>query len=205
MAIYKTITKNGEAVKVKVSSHKQKAEIMRINKWSAKEYKRQYDLFKNKLRAYESFRRFKGAEVQKQSASELLYKQAKAKETARKAGERYKPSIAMKRINAMPAISSGKAGQKALQGKIYISRREEYFKKGTKAKFKGFIKHNELAKEMVKNIKDPIKLEEALSAYAEKIHAKEDEQERIQEASAVPYSLNAGSPDDVDFDYSEYL
>lgn len=211
MAIFKTIkVKNAdtgieEDVKVKVSAREQKATIMKVNKWTDKEYKRRYDIFKNKLRAYEAFRKSKGINEKKQSASELLYLTAQSKVKAKKWGYKYRPSITMKRINAMPSISSGKAGQKALTGKLYMARREEYYKKGLERKFKEFIKNMPLAKEMKEKIKDPVKLEEALIAYADKIHAYQDEQEKIQASSAIPYGENSGSPDDIDFDYSEYL
>lgn len=57
--LYKQTTKfvNGERIHVRVelTSREVKAYIMKINRISSAEYKRQYDIFKNKLRAYEAF------------------------------------------------------------------------------------------------------------------------------------------------------
>ena len=59
--IYKWITRvktvNGhkiqEHVKVKMTSSEVKSYIMRVNNWTSEQYRKQYDLTKNKLRAYQ--------------------------------------------------------------------------------------------------------------------------------------------------------
>ena len=93
--LYKTIKGN----RVKVTPTEAKTTIMRANGWTAEQYKKQYDIFKNKLRAYEAF---EGKFAKRQSAVELLYKQAKAK---LREGADYQPSIKMQRIESFTSVS----------------------------------------------------------------------------------------------------
>ena len=193
MAIYRKI--KGETVKVKPSEVK--ATIMRANNWTADQYKKQYDIFKNKLRAFEAFE----GTGQKQSAVELLYKQAKAKI---RMGADYQPSIKMQRINAFTSVSSGKAS-KLLENEMYRSRREATYSSATYKQFEGLIAKNAKAKEIYDTIKDPVQREKALTDYANKLHAKLDEEGKTQENEAIPYGETFGSDNTVEFDYNEYM
>ena len=192
--LYKTIKGN----RVKVTPTEAKATIMRANGWTAEQYKKQYDIFKNKLRAYEAF---EGKYAKKQSAVELLYKQAKAKI---REGADYQPSIKMQRIESFTSISSGKAGQKALEGAMYRARREATYSTATYRQFEGLIENNAKAKEIYDTIKDPVKREKALTDYANKLHAKIDEQDKAQQNEAIPYGETYGSDTDIAFDISAY-
>ena len=193
MAIYRKI--KGETVKVKPSEVK--ATIMKANNWTADQYKKQYDIFKNKLRAFEAFE----GTGQKQSAVELLYKQARAKI---REGAEYQPSIKMQRINAFTSVSSGKAS-KLLENEMYRSRREATYSSATYKQFEGLIAKNAKAKEIYDAIKDPVQREKALTDYANKLHAKIDEEDKVSENEAIPSGLTFGSKDDFEFDYSEYM
>lgn len=193
MAIYRKI--KGETVKVKPSEVK--ATIMKANNWTADQYKKQYDIFKNKLRAFEAFE----GTGQKQSAVELLYKQARAKI---REGAEYQPSIKMQRINAFTSVSSGKAS-KLLENEMYRSRREATYSSATYKQFEGLIAKNAKAKEIYDNIKDPVQREKALTDYANKLHAKIDEEDKVSENEAIPSGLTFGSKDEFEFDYSEYM
>ena len=194
MALYRKI--KGE--KIKITPTEAKKTIMRANGWTAEEYKKHYDIFKNKLRAFEAF---EGQYAKKQSAVELLYKQAKAK---MREGADYQPSIKMQRIESFTSVSSGKAGQKALEGAMYKSRREAMYATATYNQFKDFIAKNSKAKEIYDNIKDPVKREKALTEYANAIHAKMDETDKVTENEAIPSGETFGSKDTFEFDYSEY-
>lgn len=201
--IYKT--KNGQ--RVEMSSKEVKAYIMKQNGWTSDEYNKKYDIFKNKLRAYENYERAHGSTAQRQSPAQLLYKEAKAK--ARE-GADYEPSFKMKRIRSFTSVSSGKAGQKALQGKRYTQRRTALYEDTTNKRFKGFIEHNAKAQEIAKAIKDPVKREKALADYANKVNEKIAEYEKEAKAQAEQGGVPAdrevfGSDDAVDFDISEYL
>ena len=193
MAIYRKI--KGETVKVKPSEVK--ATIMKANNWTADQYKKQYDIFKNKLRAFEAFE----GTGQKQSAVELLYKQARAKI---REGAEYQPSIKMQRINAFTSVSSGKAS-KLLENEMYRSRREATYSSATYKQFEGLIAKNAKAKEIYDSIKDPVQREKALKDYANKLHAKLDEEGKAQENEAIPYGETFGSDTTIEFDYNEYM
>lgn len=188
--------------RVEMSSREVKAYIMKQNGWTSSQYDKQYDIFKNKLRAYENYERAHGVTSQRQSPAQLLYKEAKAK--AREGGD-YKPSIKMQRIRSFTSVSSGKAGQKALQGQRYQARRAKLYEEATSKQFKGLIDNNPTAKEIAERIKDPVKREQALADYANQIHAKIDEEGKAQENEAIPFGETFGSDDPVDFDIEAYL
>lgn len=216
--LYKQTTKfiNGKTqhVRVELSSREVKAYIMKINRLSSTQYKKQYDIFKNKLRAFEAFEKASGKKVDKQSPVQILYKQAKAKETARRTGQRYKPSIALKRIQKFQSVSSGKAGQKLLQRQSYITKQNEVYLKATEKAFNNFIFGNEekgttgnkQAQEIYEKLKDdPVKLEQALSDYADALNAKIKESGERVENEAIPFGETLGSNDEIDFDINKYL
>lgn len=188
--------------RVEMSSREVKAYIMKQNGWTSRQYDKQYDIFKNKLRAYENYERAHGVTSPRQSPTQLLYKEAKAK--ARE-GADYTPSIKIRRIRSFTSVSSGKAGQKALQGQRYQARRAQLYEEATSKQFKGLIDNNPKAKEIAERIKDPVKREQALRDYANKIHAKIDEEGKAQENEAIPFGETIGSDDPVDFDIEDYL
>lgn len=162
-----TIKGNGN----KVTRSQKKKAIMKANDWTEEQYRKQYDIFKNKLRAYESFRKAHGENVKVQSPQQVLYRQAKAK---LRLGDQYQPSKEMERIQAFSAVSITK-GRKLAQDltSVYSRRRAETYARTTNIAFKDFIEKVDKAKEIVRTIKDPVKQEEALKALAEFIHAKQ--------------------------------
>lgn len=182
----------------KVTARQKKAAIMAANNWTEDQYRKQYDIFKNKLRAYESFRRAHGAEVETQSPQEVLYRAAKAK---KREGSEYKPSLEMQRIQAFSAVSITK-GRKLAEDleSEYSRRRGATFAATTAQAFAGFIREVDKAQEIVETIEDPVKQEEALKALAEHVHAK-------QRPSGEVFGGEVYGSDDAaeDFDYSEWL
>lgn len=211
-----TKNKQGQSVKVKLTPSQVKAEIMRINKWTAEEYKKQYDIFKNKLRSFEGFERKAGATVETQSARDLLYKEARAKQ---RYGNNYQQSVKMARIRSFTSISSGKALEKALNSPKYTTAREMQYSEKTWQQFKGLLEGkngqssaiNQKALEIWNNVKDPVMREKALTDYANMIHAKLDEQNKQAkdeaEGTGIPILQGEvfGSEDSLDFDYSAYM
>lgn len=190
--------------RVAVTNREVKAYIMKQNGWTSSQYKKQYDIFKNKLRAYENFERASGKKVTNQSPVEVLFKEAKAK--ARE-GVNYTPSIKMQRIRSFTSVSSGKAGQKALQGRLYMSRRTQLYEDATYKQFKGLIDNNKMAKKIYETIKDPVKREEALSDLGDQLHYFIKSKEEEQESEAIPFGEVYGSDTDasMDFDIEQYL
>lgn len=199
-----TKNKQGQTVKVKMTPSQIKAEIMKINNWTPEQYKKNYDIFKNKLRSFEAFERAKGVNVQTQSARDLLFKEARAK---KRFGNNYQPSIKMQRIREFTSISSGKALQKALASPKYTTAREMAYSTKSYEQFEGLIRSNAKAKEIWNTIKDPVKREQALIDYANKINAKIDEQTRAMKESgeAIPSGEVFGSSDVIEFDISAYM
>lgn len=196
--IYQTV--NGQ--QVELNARQVKSFIMKVNGWTSEQYRKQYDIFKNKVRAYEGYQRSKGQKVQAQSVAGLLYKEARAK---KREGTNYNPSIKMQRIRSFTSISSGKALQKALKSKRFLKAREETYEQGTLKQFKGLIDANPQAKQIYDAISDPVKREQALTDYANALGLKINEAEEVQAESAIPFGETMGSSDAIDFDLNDYL
>lgn len=182
----------------KVTARQKKAAIMSANNWTDEQYRKQYDIFKNKLRAYESYRKAHGATFKPQSPQELLYRQAKA---MKREGSEYEPSLEMKRIKSFSAVSITKGRKLAQDLKSeYSRRRGELFAATTSAAFVNFIRDVPKAREINENIDDPVKKEEALKALAEHVHAK-------QRPTGEMFAGEVYGSDDAaeDFDYSAYI
>lgn len=206
--IYKWTTKSttidgkSKAVPVQVPMKAGEAKqfIMSVNKWTEEQYRKQYDLFKNKLRAYESFKRAHGVEVKEQSPLEVLYSQAKAK---RLYGPNYEPSIKMRTIQSFSAVSITK-GRKLAQDleSAYSKARGATIEAATQSAFAGFIKKNDMASEINDTIDDPVKKEAALAALAEHLKSKmRPNGQPIPDGESYGSEEGAGS----DFDYREWL
>lgn len=196
-----------------LSSREVKQYIMRANNWTADQYQKQYDIFKNKLRAYESFKEEQGAPVERQSVVSVLFKEAKAK---KQYGSKYQPSRQMQQIRSFSAYSITKGRAKAKQAD-YQAQQQAKYARYVNSRFGGFTEQNKGAQQIVdafnaeaKRTGDPVnyvKMEKALSDYANKVHAKMDDQGQVKENQAIPYGQdNGGSPDTiVDFDIDAYL
>lgn len=195
--IYKIKVKNGQQVTQELTTREVKQYIMRVNKWTSEEYDKKYDIFKNKLRAFEAFEHASGKSVEKQSVSAVLYKEAQSKA---RYGSDYKPSIRMQRIRSFTSISQGKALQKALKGKTYRTRRENLYEQLTNKQFKGILeKYADKVDEINKVAKNAVEREALLIKLAEKVKATKDEQDRYTASQAIPVGEKVGSPDNVDF------
>ena len=190
-----------DGVEVAIRPSEVKKTIMRANNWTEEQYRKQYDIFKNKLRAYENFRRARGASVETQSPQEVLYKQAKAK---LREGAAYEPSNEMKRIQSFSAVSITQGKRLAANKESeYSRRRAAQFEATTKEQFKDFIEANPTAQKIMNdpNITDPVSREEALKKLADAVHAKQ-----TPTGEVVPSGETFGSDTEVeDFDYSEYF
>ena len=69
----------------------------------------------------------------------------------------------------------------------------------------GLINKNKQARDIYESISDPVKREEAMTDYANKLGAKIDEQDEIIENEAIPYGETFGSTDEIDFNIDSYL
>ena len=189
-----------DGVEVAIRPSEIKQTIMRANNWTEEQYRKQYDLFKNKLRAYENFRRTHGASVETQSPQEVLYKQARTK---LREGAAYEPSNEMKRIESFSAVSITQGKRLAANKESeYSRRRAAQFEATTQQQFKDFIEQNPTAQAIMNdpNITDPVKREEALKKLADQVHAKQ-----TPTGEVVPSGETFGSDEAIDdFDFSEF-
>ena len=188
--------------RVKMTNREVKAYIMKTNKWTTEQYNKKYDILRNKLRSYEAYEKASGRAVKPQSVQSLLFKEAKAKQ---RLGSDYTPSIKMQRIRSFTSVSSGRAGQRALQSRIYQERRARTYEDATFKQFRGLVENNPQAKFIYDTIKDPVKREKALTDFANKLNAKINEQDEVIESEAIPFGETYGSDDAIDFDIDEYL
>ena len=192
--------------KVFLTDRAVKEYIMRANKWTPQQYRKQYDIFKNKLRAYESYQRSKGIDVKQQSVVDVLFKEAKS---MRSYGKDYKPSMKMQQIRSFSAVSITKGRQLAMQDK-YIAKQDARYANYIDNRFGKFINSNKGAQEIVNAFKaqgqiNYAKMEKALSDYANKIHAVIKESGQVEEDQAIPSSETYGSDITIDFDIVGYL
>lgn len=190
-----------------------KAYVMKANGWTAEQYRKNYDMTKNRLKAYENFKKARGAKVTEQSPVDLLMKQAKAKMLY---GPDYKPSAKMQQIQSFSAYSITQGKQRAEKNQKYITKTNQKYGDYVNNRFEGFIKANDGAQKIKQAFEDRAKetgeainyakMEEALSDYADKVKAKIDDEEKVQDNEAIPAGERIGSPDtQVDFDVEAYF
>lgn len=214
------VWRNGK--QVTMTNREVKAYIMKANGWTSDQYRKQYDLFKNKLRAYESYKQAQGGEVKQQSVVSVLFKEAKAK---RQYGADYTPSRKMQQIQSFKAYSITKGRQLATTEAYnvreakkygeYISGRFGNYDPKDPSKNDGFIGANKGAQAIVdafmkksQESGKPVnyaKMEDALSDYADRVHAKVNEQDKVEDGQAIPSGETYGSDIQDDFDVSAYL
>ena len=204
-------SKNKGMEKRYLTSREVKAYIMKQNNWTKEQYQKQYDIFKNKLRAYESYKQAQGAKVTKESVSEVLYKEARAMQLY---GPNYKPSQKMQQIKGFSAYSITKGRQLAKQARYQESQSKKYGQY-IKSRFGGLIDANKGAQNIkVKFEEDarrkgqPInyaKMEEALSDYASKIGSKINDKDEVTTPDNLPSGEVYGSDEQIDFDIDAYL
>ena len=206
-----TFYKYSNGKKVILTSSEVKQYIMRANNWTAEQYRKQYDIFKNKLRAYESYKQAQGATEKPQSVVSVLFKEAKAK---RQYGKDYIPSQKMQQIRSFSAYSITKGRQLTTQ-QNYLTRQRSKYKSYVDTRFGDFIKKNKGAEQIVQAFEEHAKetglpinyveMERALSDYANNVNAKIDEQDKVQDNEAIQYGETYGSDIEIDFDISSYL
>lgn len=203
--IYKVV----QGRKVELSSKEVKAYIMKVNNWTSSEYRKNYDILKNKVYAYESYMRQGGAKFTKTSTAQLLYKTAKAKTLY---GEDYKPSMQMRRIQSFSALSKTK-GEQAVKKQRYIEKANKRQEDYLKDRFGGLIwgaengssRGNPIAQRIWNEIEDPVKREEALRDFADKLKVKITEEGKVSEDAPFEVGEVTGSDADIDFDITPYL
>lgn len=173
----KTIIKDGEATQVTITSKEMKSTIAKAYGISLEAVDKKYYLFRNRLRAYESFKRESGVEVKPQSPLNLMYKQAKS---MLRHGADYKPSNEFVAINTFSAVSISKGERlaKATESRYYKKHQAEIGRLAL-ANFEKFIIAHTNAQEVVKAYREGtingVQLQDSLAQMAKDVKARQKE------------------------------
>lgn len=176
----KTIIKDGEAVQVNLTSREMKSTIAKAYGISIADVDKQYYLFRNRLRAYESFKRESGYDVKPQSPLNVMYKQAR---DMIKHGADYKPSREFQAINQFSAVSITKGEQLAkATGSRYYRKHQTGLGNLALKNYDKFISAHKSAQELVQAYKEGkitgVNLQEALGQMAKDVKASLKEMRR---------------------------
>lgn len=169
----KTIIKDGEAVQVNLTSREMKSTIAKAYGISIADVDKKYYLFRNKLRAYESFKRESGYDVKPQSPLNVMYKQARE---MIKHGADYKPSREFQAINQFSAVSITKGEQLAkATGSRYYRKHQTGLGNLALKYYDKFISAHKSAQDLVQAYKEGkitgVNLQEALGKMAKDVKA----------------------------------
>ena len=176
----KTIIKNGEAVQVNLTSREMKSTIAKAYGISLADVDKKYYLFRNKLRAYESFKIASGYEVERQSPINVMYKQAR---DMIKHGSDYKPSREFQAINQFSAVSITKGEQLAkATGSRYYKKHQTALGNLALKYYEKFITAHTPAQELKQAYKEGkitgVNLQEALAQMSKDVKASIKEMRR---------------------------
>ena len=164
----KTIIKDDKAVQVPLTSREMKSTIAKAYGISIADVDKKYYLFRNRLRAYESFKRESGSDVKPQSPLNVMYKQAR---DMIKHGADYKPSREFQAINqfSAPSITKGEQLAKATGSRYYRKQQTELGNLALKH-YDKFISAHKSAKDLVQAYKEGkisgVNLQEGLGQMA---------------------------------------
>ena len=169
----KTIIKDDKAVQVPLTSREMKSTIAKAYGISIAEVDKKYYLFRNRLRAYESFKRESGYDVKPQSPLNVMYKQAR---DMIKHGADYKPSREFQAINQFSAVSITKGEQLAkATGSRYYRKHQTGLGNLALKNYDKFISAHKSAQELVQAYKEGkitgVNLQEALGQMAKDVKA----------------------------------
>lgn len=173
----KTIIKDGEPAQVTISSREMKSTIAKAYGISLEAVDKKYYLFRNRLRAYESFKRESGVDVTPQSPLNVMYKQAKA---MLRHGAEYKPSNEFEAINSFSAVSISKGEQLAkATNSRYYKKHQAQIGSLALSHFEKFISAHTSAKDLVKAYKEGtitgVQLQASLAQMAKDVKSRQKE------------------------------
>ena len=131
-----------------LSAKEQAAEVRNLTGWTRQEYQKQYDILRNRVRAYE-----RGTGVTDQdkkiNVADLLASDVKRRFYAKYYGEEYKPTALYKAVMQAPSISSGKKLSNKAQERI-----EQAAETRIEEQFGGFAKNSKYAEEIKKDVEE---------------------------------------------------
>lgn len=131
-----------------LTAREQAEEVRKLTGWTRQEYQKQYDVLRNRVRAYE-----RGTGVTKEdkriNVSDLLASNAKRMFFAKYYGEEYKPTALYKAVMQAPSISSGKNLSSKAQARI-----EQAAETRIEDQFGGFIKNSKFSDDIKKEVEE---------------------------------------------------
>lgn len=168
----KMIIENGKTL----STRQAKQRIIELNKWSESRYQKEMTLIRRGLERF-------GVQ---QNPQQFLFAEAKTKARYK---SNYKPSQYIKQIRHLAKIK----GRQIRSGKRSIIKTKRLVQSSKldyiNHRFGGLINANKGARRIYeKYINDVYHLEQELTNYANRLHAKIDKEERIISAQAIPFS-----------------
>lgn len=167
-----------------ISTRQQKRDIMQWRGWTEEQYRKQYDMLKNRLRAYEAYKTAHGEQVQKQSPQEFLYRQSKS---MHEHGAEYVPSRQMQNIMTFPAYSISKSREIA-RDPSKARRIESSLRARVLKDFDELIQRNHVARDIVEHATNAIQMKNALDALAKDLR-------EFQKTGAKPVTDGEGNYD----------
>lgn len=131
-----------------LTAREQAAEVRKLTGWTRQEYQKQYDVLRNRVRAYE-----RGTGVTKEdkriNVSDLLAANAKRMFFAKYYGEEYKPTALYKAVMQAPSVSSGKKISSKAQARI-----EQAAETRIEDQFGGLIKNSKFSDDIKKEVEE---------------------------------------------------
>lgn len=173
-----------------------KQEIMQIRGWDEAEYTRQRKQLTKRITTFNALMQASGQPTETRTSVQMLYGESRA---IKRHGVHYQPSSRTAAVRSMAATSGRARGAKAIE-----KARTTYGGYVTK-RFAGLIASNKGAAEIAKRIKDPVKLEAALTKYANDMHQSIDRKKTTVRGQAIPFSTESYGSDTYDVDISAYL
>lgn len=166
-----------------LTAREQAEEVRKLTGWTRQEYQKQYDVLRNRVRAYE-----RGTGVTEQdkriNVADLLASNAKRMFYSKYYGEEYKLTALYKAVMQAPSISSGKKLSSKAEARI-----EQAAETRIEEQFGGFEKNSKFADEIKKEVEELKKSgnynpQEHLKIIEKYLKEFENERKNIEEYNA---------------------
>lgn len=166
-----------------LTAREQAEEVRKLTGWTRQEYQKQYDVLRNRVRAYE-----RGTGVTEQdkriNVADLLASNAKRMFYSKYYGEEYKPTALYKAVMQAPSISSGKKISSKAQARI-----EQAAETRIEDQFGGFIKNSKFSDDIKREVEELRKIgnytpQEHLKIIEKYLKEFENERKNVEEYNA---------------------
>lgn len=171
-----------------LSARAQAAKVREWSGWSRKEYQKQYDILRNKTRAYE---RATGAARGSINVADLLAREVRGRYYSKFYGEEYKSTAQFEAIQAAPSTSSGRALSVAATERVQTAAYNS-----VERQFAGVIGKSKYADDISREVADardngtltPQKYRDIVEKYARALGTEKAEIAKMNKANPDPAS-----------------